>query len=104
MALSAFAQGVIVIHAVVTSNNYALFMERPGNRENAVRPWPVLLSCPCSQPADLTLTAHAAKRWCCLQPERQHLHLPGVSGQPLLLRFARQCCAGAGLLQASRSA
>ena len=30
---------MIVIHATVTSNNYALFMERPGNRENAVGAW-----------------------------------------------------------------
>ena len=36
-ATSSVNSGVIVIHASVTSNNYALFMERPGNRENAVR-------------------------------------------------------------------
>ena len=36
-AFSSLNTGVIVIHASVTSNNYALFMERPGNRENAVR-------------------------------------------------------------------
>ena len=42
-AFSSVNSGVIVIHSSIVSNNYALFMERPGNRENAVRP----LACTC---------------------------------------------------------
>ena len=105
-ASSSLNSGVIVIHASVTSNNYALFMERPGNRENAVRMCRVLphlqILAAVSSASErrhtswlfqtlapavvLTGTWRAAQRGGHLQPVRQQLPVPAIPRQPVLFR------------------